>query len=101
MPKAPTTPIRRRLADLVSVGPAMLHDFDLLGIRSVEQLAHTNPQNLYDRLCGLTGHRQDPCVLDSFACAVAQAKNPHLSPSQKKWWYWSRLRKSSSQRAPK
>jgi len=29
--------IERRLRDLVSIGPAMLKDFDLLGIRSVAQ----------------------------------------------------------------
>ena len=29
----------RRLGDLISIGPAMLRDFELLGIRSVAQLA--------------------------------------------------------------
>jgi len=29
----------RQLGDLISVGPAMLRDFELLGIRSVTQLA--------------------------------------------------------------
>jgi hypothetical protein len=29
----------RRLGDLVSIGPAMLRDFQMLGIRSVSQLA--------------------------------------------------------------
>jgi hypothetical protein len=30
---------RRRLQDLISVGPAMLRDFEMLGIRSISQLA--------------------------------------------------------------
>jgi len=39
----------RRLEDLVSIGPAMLRDFDLLGIRSVAQLAQQNPVRLYEK----------------------------------------------------
>jgi len=30
---------QRRLQDLISVGPAMLRDFEMLGIRSVKELA--------------------------------------------------------------
>ena len=77
----------------------MLRDFERLGIRSVIQLAHSKPKTLYDRLSQLTGHRQDPCVLDTFTCAVAQARNPRLPEKQKKWWYWSRVRKSAEKRA--
>ena len=32
----------RQLGDLISIGPAMLRDFELLGIRSVAQLARQN-----------------------------------------------------------
>jgi hypothetical protein len=85
----------RRLGDLISVGPAMLRDFDLLRVRSVEQLAKQEPKRLYDKLCRVTGTRQDICVLDVFAAAVAQARNPHLPAEQCQWWYWSRRRKRS------
>jgi hypothetical protein len=74
----------------------MLSDFRLLGIETVEQLARHEPQTLYDDLCVRTGKRQDPCVLDTFSCAVAQARNPDLPPGQRNWWYWSRLRKASA-----
>ncbi len=87
---------QRELGDLVSVGPAMLKDFDMLGIRSVSQLARQEPKELYDRLCKITGKRQDPCVLDVFSSAVAQARDPELPPAQKQWWYWSRQRKRNS-----
>ena len=83
----------RKLADLISIGPAMLKDFDLLGIRSVAQLARQNPQRMYRRLNRTTGTRQDPCVLDTFCAAVAQAKNPRLTAEKCQWWYWSRKRK--------
>jgi hypothetical protein len=83
----------RQLADLISIGPAMLRDFGMLGIRSIGQLARQNPQRMYERLGRLTGQRQDPCVLDTFCAAVAQARNPRLPAAQCQWWYWSRKRK--------
>ncbi len=69
-----------------------------LGITEVRQLAKANPNQLYDRLCRLTGERQDPCVLDVFTAAVTQAKNPRLPAEQCQWWYWSRVRKAREQK---
>jgi hypothetical protein len=86
----------RRLQDLISIGPAMLHDFELLGIRSVKQLAAQKPQKMYARLQALTKQHQDVCVLDTFEAAVAQAKNPRLPAEQGQWWFWSRKRKASA-----
>ena len=83
----------RRLADLVSIGPAMLKDFDLLGIRTVKQLARQKPESLYERLCKVTGKSQDICVLDTFSAAVAQARNSKPPAEECQWWYWSRRRK--------
>jgi hypothetical protein len=50
----------RKLSDLGSIGPAMLKDFELLKIHSVDQLAKQDPKRLYERLCKITGVRQDP-----------------------------------------
>ena len=86
----------RHLADLISIGPAMLQDFELLGIRSVAQLARQNPQRMYARLNRLSGQRQDPCVLDVFCTAVAQARNPRLAAEKCQWWYWTKRRKQGS-----
>ena len=88
----------RRLGDLVSIGPAMLRDFELLGIRSVKQLARQKPESLYEKLCVVTGKSQDICCLDVFSAAVAQARNPQLPAEQCKWWYWSRKRKQGDRR---
>jgi hypothetical protein len=88
----------RHLADLVSVGPAMLRDFELLGIRSVAQLARQNPEKLYERLCLRTGEPVDICCLDVFSAAVAQARNPRLPSEQRNWWNWSRKRKARDAR---
>ncbi len=65
---------------------------DLSGIG--KSIAASDGDKLYRQLCTKTGVRQDPCVLDTFRCAVAQARNPHLPAEQRNWWWWSRRRKS-------
>ncbi len=84
----------RLLGDLVSVGPAILRDLEMLGVRSVAALARRNPEKLYEDLCAVTGQRHDICCLDVFRAAVAQARNPKLHAKQCNWWYWSRRRKA-------
>jgi hypothetical protein len=84
----------RKLQDLVSIGPAMLRDFELLGIASVAQLSRRSPEKLYERLCRITKQPVDICCLDVFRAAVEQARNPRLPIEQCQWWYWSRQRKA-------
>jgi hypothetical protein len=79
------------LTSLMNVGPRIADDLHLLGIRSVEDLRHNEADDLYDRLCELTGRRQDPCVLDTFRSAVDQANGKPARP----WWEYSRERKAS------
>ena len=85
--------MERRLKDLRGIGAKMLGDFEKLGIRSVDELKSRDAQKLYDRICKLSGTRQDPCVLDTYRCAIEQARNPELPREQTNWWYWSRVRK--------
>jgi hypothetical protein len=94
--KESARPGARKLGELISIGPAMLRDFELLGIRSVAQLARQSPQRMYVQLNRVSGQRQDPCVLDVFCAAVAQAKNPRLPEEKCQWWYWSKRRKQRS-----
>jgi nucleotidyltransferase/DNA polymerase involved in DNA repair len=84
------------LRDLVSVGPKTVLDFQSLGIRNIAQLARSKPETLYRRLYNLRGQRIDPCCLDVFSAAVAQARNPRLPAEQRVWWYWSRQRKAKA-----
>lgn len=93
----------RRLKDLSGIGRAALGDFEVLGVRSVSQLAICNGDELYERLCRLTGRRHDVCVLDVLRCAVAQACDPGLPDEQCRWWWWSRQRRAGklAQRAVK
>jgi hypothetical protein len=83
----------RKLSDLISVGPAMLRDFRILGIHTVPQLARRNPERLYESLCRIAPQHQDICCLDVFRAAVAQAQDSRLPAEQCQWWYWSRNRK--------
>ena len=83
----------RKLADLAGIGRAMLRDFELLGVNSVEQLAKQDATVLYKKMCRISGTRQDPCVWDTYACAIAQARNSKLPAKECKWWTWSTIRK--------
>ena len=84
----------RQLRDLYSVGPATVRDLKTLGITRVEQLAGKDARELYDRLGRLSGKRCDPCMMDVLSAAIAQAQDPNLPKEKRKWWYWSRIRKS-------
>ena len=85
----------RSLGDLISVGPAMMRDFEILGVHSVAQLARRSPERLYQKLCRVAPEHQDICCLDVFRAAVAQARNPRLPVEQCQWWYWSAKRKNA------
>jgi Pathogenicity locus len=85
----------RALRDLKGVGKATLADLHLLDVRDVATLARQDPALLYEGLCARTGVRQDPCVLDVFSCAVAQARDRDLPAAQREWWWWSRARKAA------
>lgn len=71
----------------------MVRDFELLGIYSVDALRGRDADQLFAELQARTGSRQDPCVLDTFRAAIAQAENPDLPEEQCHWYYWSRVRK--------
>jgi hypothetical protein len=86
----------RRLRNLVGVGRCIEADLHKLGVKSVAQLAACDADHLYQELCRKTHTRQDPCVLDTFRCAVAQARDPNLPFEQRNWWWWSRQRKQQN-----
>jgi hypothetical protein len=83
---------KRKLRDLAGVGKSICADLESLGVQSVADLAERDGDDLYAALCVKTGLRQDPCVLDTFHCAVAQARDPELPRDQRNWWWWSAQR---------
>ena len=91
----------RQLQDLISIGPAMMRDFELLGVWSVAELARQDPEELYRKLGRVAREHQDICVLDTFRAAVAQARNPRLPAEKCQWWWWSQKRKKRSKEVTK
>jgi len=58
------------LEDIPNVGPAIAANLRLIGVKSPEDLLGKDPYTMYDDLCGTTGVRHDPCVIDVFIAAV-------------------------------
>jgi hypothetical protein len=85
----PRLSARDELLALRNIGPAMRDDFKLLGITTRAQLAQKSPDALYVKLSRLTGSRQDPCVWDTFAAAIQQARTGEALP----WWEFTAQRK--------
>jgi len=81
------------LSQLRNIGNAMRQDFELLNIRTVVQLAKQDADKLYARIQTLTGSRHDPCVWDTYAAAIHQAKTGEALP----WWHFTKIRKERQQ----
>lgn len=82
------------LSRLRNIGKAMRKDFELLGISSVRQLARCDADKLYGKIQELTGTRHDPCVWDTYAAAIHQAKSGEALP----WWDFTHVRKEREAR---
>lgn len=81
----------RQLTDLPNVGKAFAGDLHLLGIHSPAQLTGADPFALYERLCRLTGQRQDPCVIDTFMSITDFMNGQPPRP----WWEFTAARKKA------
>jgi len=79
----------KELMLIPNIGKAMARDFQLIGITSQAEIATSEPDDLYLRLCLATGQRQDPCVWDTFASAVHFCRTGEA----KKWWDFTEERK--------
>jgi Pathogenicity locus len=79
----------RKLQDIPNIGPAMIRDFGLLGISKPIDLIKKNPLKLYQKLCQVSGLRQDPCVLDTYIAAVDFMNGAPAKP----WYFYTKIRK--------
>jgi hypothetical protein len=89
-PKAATAEDCRALEQLPNVGPAMARDLRRLGIHSPQALKGRDGLQLYRALCDATGHRQDPCVLDTFLAVVDFMNGAPPAP----WWAYTAQRRA-------
>lgn len=78
------------LTSIPNVGPAVARRLARLGIVHPGDLRGRDPEELFDLSCMLDGRRHDPCLLDTFAAAVAYADGGPARP----WWEFSRERKA-------
>lgn len=78
-----------RLEDIPNVGKSIAADFRLLGIHDASELSGRDPYQMYDEICRLTGHRHDPCLLDTFIAAVRYMEGEPKKP----WWKYTAERK--------
>jgi hypothetical protein len=89
-PKAATAEECRALEQLPNVGPAMARDLRQLGIHTPQALKGRDGLQLYHALCKATGHRQDPCVLDTFLAVVDFMNGAPPAP----WWAYTARRRA-------
>ena len=88
-PKAGSAQHCNCFEQLPNVGPAMAADLRALGLSHPQELAHRDAFVLYQRLCALTGKRQDPCVLDTFMAVTDFMRGAAPAP----WWAYTAQRK--------
>lgn len=80
-----------RLEQLPNVGKATAGDLRLLGIETPAQLIGQDPYALFERLCAVTQHPNDPCCIDVFIAAVRFMEGDDKKP----WWAYTAERKAT------
>ena len=77
------------LRTLKNVGKATEQGLTLLGITTIEQLKHQDPDDLYEPIQKITGTKHDSCVWDVFAAIIHEAK----TGEKLSWWHFSNIKK--------
>ncbi|MDM5272710.1 helix-hairpin-helix domain-containing protein [Sulfurovum sp. zt1-1] len=88
-PKKVVRETTRELTDLPNIGRSLANDLKLIGIDIPEKLEGKDPHKLYQKLCEMTGKRQDPCVLDTFMSIIDFMNGGE----PKVWWSYTDERK--------
>lgn len=78
------------LRQIPGVGISIANDLWNIGIRTVADLQHKDPEKLYNQSNKFAGTVQDRCLLYVFRCAVYYANTPapKREPEKLKWWNW-------------
>ena len=77
------------LEQLPNIGPAIAGDLRRLKINCPADLLDLDPYEMYDRLCTITRHRHDPCLLDTFIAVTRFMSGDPAKP----WWHYTAERK--------
>jgi hypothetical protein len=81
----------KTFTDIPNIGPAMVRDFAQLGIKKPQDLKKQDPFKMYEKMCRVSGVRQDPCVLDTYLAAVDFMNGAPPHP----WWHYTKGRKKN------
>ncbi len=73
------------LRKIPGIGREMEKDLLALGYTTIDSLKGADPQEMYDRMCGITGVKQDRCVLYTYRLAVYFAETENPEPEKLKW----------------
>lgn len=87
---AKTAAVVKRFQDIPNIGPAMERDFLELGLKRPQDLKGKDPYALYQKMCRVSGTRQDPCVLDTYMAAIDFMNGARA----KAWWQYTKARKA-------
>jgi hypothetical protein len=71
----------------------MARDFDLPGLNKPTDLINKNPLTLYNKMCKISGVRQDSCVLDTYIAVIDFMNGAPAKP----WYSYTKGRKNSIQ----
>lgn len=78
------------LTDLRNMGMGTLADLRRLGIATVADLAGHDPDEMYLRLCRMSGTTVDPRMHDVFTALVHQSR----TGEPRNWWAYTQARKA-------
>jgi len=79
----------KKFQDIPNVGPAMARDFLALGLKNPNDLKEQDAYVLYQKMCRVSGTRQDPCVLDTYMAVIDFMDGGKAKP----WWDYTEKRK--------
>ena len=89
-PKAASAADCKTLEQLPNIGPSLAEHLRSIGIARPAELRGKDAFVLYQKLCAVTGQRQDPCVLDTFMAATDFMRGAPAAP----WWHYTAQRKA-------
>lgn len=89
MAKATRASEVKKFTDIPNVGKAMERDFLLLGVTTTADLKKLDAYKLYQKMCKMSGVRQDPCVLDTYLAVIDFMNGAPVRP----WWWYTAGRK--------
>jgi len=79
----------KKFTDIPNIGPATAKDFELIGLRSPNELKGKDGIKLFKKLCKESGVEHDPCTADVFLAAIDFMNGG----TPKKWWEFTEKRK--------